>query len=151
MPSAMLSEHFSLAEFTISETAARLGLDNEPDAKAFKNLQQLADVMEQVRSLCGDNPVTILSGYRAPEVNAAVGGSSTSAHMVGLAADFIVPEFGDPLTICLTLEPMLNDLGVDQLIWEFGDWVHLGLSEGDPRCQCLTINNNGTTVGFPDL
>ena len=151
MPSAMLSPHFSLAEFTLSQTAARLGLSNQPDMEAYVHLQKLAAVMEVVRSLCGDVPVTITSGYRAPAVNKACGGASNSAHMSGLACDFIVPQFGDPLKICQTIEPHMQRLGIDQLIYEFGDWVHLGLCvrADDPRCQCLTINTTGTSVGFP--
>ena len=149
MPSAMLSEHFSYAEMIYSETASRQGLDNEPDAATTENLKLLCGVLEEVRVICGDNPITITSGYRSPEVNAAIGGSTNSAHMSGLAADFIVPMFGDPLTVCQVLEPFMVDLGIDQLIWEYGDWIHIGLCVGDPRCQCLTIDESGTTEGFP--
>jgi hypothetical protein len=150
MPTTMLSEHFSLAEFTYSETAARQGLDNTPTPQAYSGLERLAEVMEEVRRICGNKPVTITSGYRGPQVNAAVGGSTNSAHMVGLACDFIVPGAGDPLAICKLIEPHMDALGIDQLIWEFGDWVHLGLAtnEGEHRCQCLTINNAGTQVGW---
>lgn len=150
MPTAMLSEHFSYAEMIYSQTAARMGLDNEPNAESYAHLELLADIMEKVRSICGDNPVTITSGYRSPEVNKACGGSSTSAHMSGLAADFIIPGCGDPLTVCELIEPHMKKLQIDQLIWEYGDWVHLGLCIGVPRCQCLTINSNGTTQGFPN-
>ena len=62
--------------------------------------------------------------------------------------DFVCPMFGTPLDICGKLEPHMQELGIDQLIWEFEGWVHLGLTEGDPRCQCLTINETGTTTGF---
>jgi zinc D-Ala-D-Ala carboxypeptidase len=144
----MLSPHFSLAEFTYSETAARQGIPNQPDAAAMENLKRTASVMEQVRTLCGSLPVTITSGYRSPQLNAAIGGSSTSAHMVGLGADFIVPGYGTPLEVCKAIEPYVSSIGIDQLIWEYGDWTHLGLSSNPPRCQCLTINNYGTTTGF---
>ena len=150
MPTVMLSPHFTLQEFTYSETASRMGLDNTPTLEAYINLQRLADTMERVRSICGDNAVTITSGYRAPEVNTACGGSSNSAHMYGLAADFIIPGFGDPYDVCKAIEIYLEPLAVDQLIWEYGDWVHLGLCAypTEPRCQCLTINNSGTTEGI---
>jgi hypothetical protein len=144
----MLSEHFSYAEMIYSQTASRMGLSNEPDTEAYDNLKILCDVLEQVRMICGSNPVTITSGYRSPEVNAAVGGSTSSAHMSGLAADFIIPGHGDPLTVCQTIEQYVVALGVDQLIWEYGDWIHLGLCDGEPRCQCLTITNSGTVEGF---
>ena len=148
MPSTMLTEHFTLQEFLYSETASRQGLDNTPSEDSLANLQRLAETMELVRTICDDNPVTITSGYRSPEVNAAIGGSSTSAHMSGLACDFIVPLFGDPYAVCKAIEPRMAELMIDQLIWEYEDWVHLGLVAGDPRCQCLTINDSGTTTGF---
>ena len=150
MPSEQLSPHFTLAEFTYSQTASRMGLDNTPSEEAHVHLQQLAQVMEKVRDICGACPVQITSGYRSPAVNAATGGSSTSAHMSGLAADFIIPAFGTPLDICLVLQSYLAELTIDQLIHEYGDWVHLAISPpgAAPQCQCLTINSAGTTTGF---
>jgi zinc D-Ala-D-Ala carboxypeptidase len=148
MPTTQLSPHFTLAEFTYSETAARQGIPNQPDAAAMENLYRTADVMEKVRTICGNLPVTITSGYRGPQLNKAIGGATNSAHMYGLGADFIVPSFGDPLAVCKAIEPHLQELGIDQLIWEYSDWTHLGLSSGAPRYQCLTIDNNGTRYGF---
>jgi len=149
MPSAMLSRHFSVAEFTYSQTAARRGLTNMPDLDEFKNLERLAAVMERVREICGNNEVTITSGYRCTALNKAVGGSLTSAHIHGLACDFIIPGFGSPYDVCKALEPHLKELEIDQLIWEYGDWCHLGLRLTDPRCQCLTVNTMGMHEGFP--
>jgi zinc D-Ala-D-Ala carboxypeptidase len=150
MATEMLSEHFSLAEFTYSQTASRAGIDNTPTKEAYVNLQALAEIMEAVRALCGDSPVTITSGYRNEKVNALVGGSTNSAHISGLACDFIVPAYGTPLDVCHTLEPHLDTLGVDQLIHEYDDWVHLAITVKieDARCECLTITNAGTTTGF---
>jgi hypothetical protein len=146
----MLSEHFSLQEMIYSQTAARAGIPNTPTEEAHEHLQALAEVMEMVRALCGDNPVTITSGYRNEKVNALVGGSTNSAHISGLACDFIVPAYGTPLDICRILEPELADLRIDQLIHEYGDWVHLAIAPpGEPAdCECLTITNAGTTTGF---
>jgi zinc D-Ala-D-Ala carboxypeptidase len=150
MPTIMLSEHFSLAEFTYSQTASRAGISNQPPRSAVANLQRLAETMEKVRTFCGDNPVTITSGYRSAQVNALVGGATNSAHITGQAADFIIPGFGTPYDICLKLEHELHGLGVDQLIWEYQDWVHLAIAipASEARCECLTINNAGTTTGF---
>ena len=143
-----LSPHFTLAEFTRSDTANSMGISNVPDAQSQANLSRVAQVMEQVRHLLGDNPITISSGYRCPQVNAAVGGSSSSAHLYGLACDFTCAAYGTPEQICKHLQFFLRLLGVDQLILEFDSWTHLGLSSGDPRCQRLTINDNGTETGF---
>lgn len=143
-----LTDHFSLEEMTASETAARRGIDNTPSPAIIKNLTRTAQLLERVRVLLGSKPILVSSGYRSPALNAAVGGSKTSAHMQGLAADFICPGFGTPLEIC----KLLDSLGVnfDQLIQE-GTWVHIGLAADGvkPRRQVLTakFSQGGTTYG----
>jgi hypothetical protein len=129
-----LSEHFTLAEFTRSETASRRNLDNTPDQDTIGNLIILAQGMEDVRKLLG-HPIHINSAYRSPKVNSAVGGSKDSAHMKGFAADFTCPGFGDPWQICN--EIIKSDIRVDQLIFEYQQWVHISF---DPqmRGQVLT-------------
>ena len=74
-----ISEHFTLEEFTHSEAAARLGLDNTPGPIVTAYLKKTAVLMEQVRALLG-KPIIVHSGYRSPQVNKAVGGVATSAH-----------------------------------------------------------------------
>lgn len=132
-----LTDHFSLAELTASETAARRGIDNTPSPEIVKNLIRTVQLLERVRVLLGSKAILVSSGYRSPALNAAVGGSKTSAHMQGLAADFICPGFGTPLAVCQRLESL--GLEFDQLIQE-GTWVHIGLAaEGvKPRRQVLT-------------
>jgi hypothetical protein len=143
-----LTPNFTLAEFTDSQTAARKGLHNVPTGQERKNLQRTAETMEKVRTLLGDKPILISSGYRNSEVNAAVGGSKSSAHMSGLAVDFSCPSFGTPRAICKKLEPHMKELGIDQLIHEYDTWVHLGLSAGAPRHMAMTIDTKGTRTGF---
>lgn len=147
-----LTQHFTVEEFTVSETAARKGINNIPPAgsQEMKNLERLAQTMEEVRKVLNNKPVLISSGYRNKEVNRAVGGSKTSAHIQGLACDFICPGFGTPYEICKKLEPEMMWLEIDQLILEFDTWVHLGLSASvkTPRHMTLTINKKGTKHGF---
>jgi zinc D-Ala-D-Ala carboxypeptidase len=146
---SQLTEHFTLQEFTDSQTAARMGLKNVPPthSQEHKNILRTAEVMEKVRTLLGGYPILISSGYRSPQVNAAVGGSKNSAHMSGLAVDFSCPSFGTPRRICRNLEPHMQELGIDQLIHEYDTWVHLGLSD-TPRHQAMTIDTKGTRHGF---
>ena len=144
-----LTQNFSLEEFTDSQTAARNGIKNVPGEKELVNLQRTAETLEKVRLLLG-HPILISSGYRSPKLNSAVGGSRGSAHMKGLGADFTCPGFGTPLEICRALEPHMKGLGVDQLIMEFDQWVHLGLSAGSPRTAALTIDKRGTHSGFKE-
>lgn len=132
-----LSEHFTQAELTISETAARQGVDNTPDAHVLQNLKTLAATLEQVRSLVG-KPVNVTSGYRSPAVNKLVGGAVNSAHMSGLAADINVNGY-TPRQLAMLIRD--SNIMYDQLILEYDRWVHIGLSDEAPRRQALTIRN----------
>jgi zinc D-Ala-D-Ala carboxypeptidase len=150
MPTTMLSPHFTLDEYIYSQTASRMGISNQPTPEILECLKRHAATMEQVRTLLGNKPILISSGYRSPQVNAACGGASNSAHMSGLAADWTCPGFGTPHDICLFLQKYMAALKIDQLIDEYPPtgWVHLGLSNGDPRMMALTIDNSGTKTGF---
>ncbi len=128
----MLSNSFSLEQLVFSETAVRRDLDNTPNAEQVQNLTELAQSLERVQSLLG-HPLHISSAFRSPKVNAAVGGSSTSAHMEGYAADFVCPSFGTPLEVCKAI--VSSDLAFDQIIQE-GTWCHLSI---DPRMRHETL------------
>jgi hypothetical protein len=130
-----LTPHFSLEELTQSQTAARLGLDNTPTARVLENLQHTADRMEEVRELLGGRSILVSSGFRSQKVNDAVGGALTSQHRYGLAVDFICPGFGTPARIVdhLSVAPIM----FDQLIEEFGQWVHISFVRNNPRRQVL--------------
>ena len=135
-----LSPHFTLAEFTHSQTAARRSIDNDPPAHILPKLATTAAGMEQVRALLG-KPITISSGYRGPVLNAAVKGFKTSQHMTGEACDFICPAFGTPKVIVATI--MASDVPFDQVIVEFSSWVHISFSDRNRR-QALIIDSNGS-------
>ena len=132
-----LSDHFTLAELTFSQTAARRGIRNEPPPEVLENLRRLARHLESIREELGGLPIRVSSGYRSPALNAVIPGSSkTSAHTKGLAADITVAGI-PPKRLAQQIAAM--DLGFDQIILEFDSWVHVGLSEGPPRGQLLTI------------
>jgi hypothetical protein len=137
-----LSEHFTLAELTQSQTAARAGLKNDPTPEALENLKYLAGRLEAIRKLLG-RPMIISSGYRAPAVNRLVGGAANSQHMLGQAADFIAPAYGTPYEVASAIDR--SGLKYDQLIHEFGRWVHVSFIRpelGEPRRQALSIFNS---------
>lgn len=142
-----LSAHFSLAEMTQSEVAARAGLDNMPPASALANLVRLCGMLERIREKIG-HPIIVTSGYRAPDVNALVGGSTNSAHKFGRAADIIAPSFGTPLALARAIEK--SGVHFDQVIHEFGRWVHVSIPPEDhkPRLMALTIDREGTRSGL---
>lgn len=137
-----MSEHFTLEELSFSEAAARLRLDNTPGALVITNLGLVAAVMERVRTLLGDKPIVVHSGYRSPEVNRAVGGVVTSAHCFGLACDFVCPAFGTPGEVAQAI--LKSDIEYDQLILEYG-WIHVGLAQEGllSRREALTKRSPG--------
>jgi hypothetical protein len=146
-----MTPHFTLAELTASETAERNGLDNTPDATALANLQRLAEFLETIKTALGGKPVMINSAYRGPAVNAHVGGSKSSQHMVGCAADIRIPGM-NPDQVCRAI--IEADLPFDQLIREFydpakaaGGWTHVSVPNdagSTPRKQALIIDKTGT-------
>lgn len=138
-----LTEHFTLEELTFSEAAVRNGVNNAPTARITENLQFLAEQLEKVRALLGV-PMRITSGYRSEAVNAWVGGSLTSQHRFGLAADFVAPQFGSPYEVAQAI--LASDLPFDQLIHEFGGWVHISFVRNSPRRQALSIFKRGKYV-----
>ena len=94
-----LTEHFALEEFTNSTTALALGIENTPTATHMKNLQKLAEGMEEVRALF-NKVIEITSGYRNPQINKAVGGVKNSAHALGWAAEEGIFTDGDRIIFC---------------------------------------------------
>lgn len=116
-----LTEHFSLEELTASDTAVRLGIDNNPPDPVLENLHILAQGLESVRRVL-KNPIHINSGYRCKSLNQAVRGSKTSEHMTGLAADIICPRFGTPLEVCRAIAAA--GIPFNQVIHE-GQWCHV--------------------------
>jgi hypothetical protein len=143
-----LSEHFTLEEFTHSDTAIARGIDNSAPPDVAANLAQLAAVLEQVRVLLGSKPMVITSGYRCPALNAAVGGAGNSAHLSGRAVDFVCTAFGTPAMVCRAI--VGSNIPFDQVILEYGDWTHLGFNPAyvPARRQALTIDENGTREGI---
>lgn len=132
-----LTPHFSLAELTVTNTK----LDNIPSKEVIEVLRTTAFYMEKVRELLGNVAITVNSGYRSPDVNRAVGGTSNSSHTYGYAVDFTA--YGHtPLTISNILAK--SNLKFDQLIYE-KTWVHISF---DPRMRgnILTLKSKGNYV-----
>jgi uncharacterized protein YcbK (DUF882 family) len=133
-----LSEHFVLEEFVGSQTAARRGIDNTPSAEIVANLVVLCNqILEPARVALG--PLHISSGYRSFALNAAVGGSKTSAHMLGYAAD-VIPLAVRKLEFAKWVKANCR---FDQIILEYGTltepaWIHVS-SGPRSRGQVLRI------------
>jgi hypothetical protein len=146
-----LSNSFNLIEFTSSETASRRGIDNTPSIAVIENLRLLCEnVLQPLRDKYGKS-INITSGYRSPKLNKAIGGSSTSQHCFGQAADIQVDKKD-----YLKVWEILKTLPFDQIIFEFGtesapDWIHVSFVQGKNRGQKLKAVKNvlGQTKYLP--
>lgn len=146
-----LTANFSLREFERSTLAATNGIDNSIPEVLLPNVKRVAELMQKIRAVLGSKVITVWSGYRCRKVNALARGSTTSAHMVALACDFIVQGM-TPHEVALALRPLVKELGIDQLILEFGQWTHVGLTTGAPRNQVFSyVTRNGETVKVDGL
>ena len=130
-----LSTHFTLKEFTDSDTALRLGIDNTLPVELTDNAKATADLMERIRAFLSDRagnevPIDITSGYRCLELNRSIGSHDNSDHRKALACDFRAPTFGTPLEICKALAPAVSVLQIGQLIYEH-TWVHVSVRVPD--------------------
>jgi len=131
-----ITPHFSLGELTHSTTAIRKRIDNTPDERVVKNLFILANGLERVRVVLRNSRMYLHDAFRCLLLNIAVGGSDNSAHMDGLAADFVCPDYGTPQDIVRAI--MASDIPFDQLIFE-GTWVHISFAP-TLRRQVLTAH-----------
>jgi len=136
-----LSPHFTLRELV--RTSHRY-IDNRPSPEVTARLKSLCmDFLEPIREQFG--PLWITSGYRCRELNLAIGGSKTSAHMYGCAADF-VPMRGQPTIELVDWIVDRSGLPFDQVIDEYSstaNWIHIGMvrpvGRQTPRRQALTM------------
>ena len=149
-----ISDNITCAEAIKSQTAARLGLTNNPGAEALVNMKRVAvRVFELVRrDVAGGRPLHVSSFFRSADVNAAVAGSSaTSQHCKGEAMDIDADTFGNG-TNRAVFDYIRDNLEFDQLIWEFGDsqnpdWVHVSLKAGGNRRQVRrSVKRGGKTL-----
>lgn len=141
-----LTEHFTIEELTYSATGIRKGLDNPVPNNLIANMLRVACVLEEIRAHFG-KPVRVLSCYRSPLVNKAVGGSKTSAHCYAHAADIRI-EGVPVIDVCRWAAD--NITYFDQIIYEFGEggWCHIGFTNSAPRGQLLTAAKNGTKTVY---
>jgi len=136
-----LSAHFTFRALTRSDTARVQRIDNGPPPNLVKNLAFLARKLDAIRAVL-HGPLEISSGFRSRELNSAIGGSRTSRHTLGLAADFICRKSGSPFEVCRRISR--STVPFDQLIYEFGDrkdggWIHVSFAKRARR-KVMTIS-----------
>jgi zinc D-Ala-D-Ala carboxypeptidase len=150
-----LTKNFTLAEMTKSETALRLGIDNEPNEQQLSALKALAEnVLQPVRDHFGKG-VKVNSALRTLPVNRAIGSGDNSDHVRGQAADIEIPGVAN----AELAEWIKDNLEFRQLILEFytpgipdSGWVHVSYVAEDNKKQVLTATKkDGKTVYLPGL
>jgi zinc D-Ala-D-Ala carboxypeptidase len=130
-----LTANFSLVEMTKSDTALRYDIDNTPDAEQLENLTILCEcVLQPVRERFG-MPVKVNSGFRSAEVNTKVGGSKTSDHCRGMAADIEIPGLAN----AELAQWIVDNLSFRQVILEFTPPASL------IQAGCMLATNPGIT------
>lgn len=147
--------NFTIAEMVHSSTAEKLNIDNTPSSIVKVHLTETITLLESIRAewgkYCEDNnlgtpAISVSSGYRSPELNKAVGGVKTSAHVLGYAAD-LVPVNGKQDEFEKFMSEVFAKKGYayDQIIVEKSKtsrWVHVGYkkADGSQRRQCFKLN-----------
>lgn len=148
-------KHFTIEEFTSSVTARAKGLDNTPTEEHRQHIEEMVTLLLDplreawaircAREQLGTPRLKVSSGYRSFQLNQAVGGSATSAHCVGYAAD-LMPMNGRLAEFKKFCREWLAGRDFDQLISEDEDanrvpvWVHIGYrnTSGQQRRQMLS-------------
>ena len=140
-------KYFTMKELTKSATAQRLGIRNVPGLDEQTQLHALVDnILDPLREAYG-KPIIVTSAYRCEKLNKVVGGSSTSQHRLGQAADVrCVSDTAKGNKELFDLIRKLN-LPFDQLINEYGyDWVHVSYSPRNRRQVLQAIRNGKKTI-----
>jgi len=138
-----ISKNFTLDEFTVSQTAERFGIDMHPPEIIVDNIRNLVKAcLQPLRDEAG--PIYISSGYRPLALNTRIGGSKTSAHVLGNAVDFSVTKM-TPYDVCELIVAM--ELPFDQVILEFSRWTHMGVAD-ILRAQQLTAYRKDAKVRY---
>ncbi|QEA10418.1 zinc D-Ala-D-Ala carboxypeptidase precursor [Bacteroides phage Barc2635] len=130
-------KYFTLKELTRATTATAKGIDNTPTPEVEKNLTLLVEnVLDPLREIYG-KPITVNSGYRCPELNKAVGGSKTSDHVKGFAADITGGSKEENERIFNIIK---HNFHFKQLIDEKGfSWVHVSYDPSNLKNQILKL------------
>ena len=146
-----ISKNISYGEATKSQTATRLGLDNNPTEQELRNMQLVADKCFQPLREWYGKAIAITSFFRSAKVNAKIGGSQTSQHCAGgvsgieeAAIDIDADVFDNGITNKEIFNWLKENVEYDQLIWEYGtsnnpNWVHVSYRKGANRKMNLKV------------
>jgi hypothetical protein len=146
-----MTEHFTLEEYVATNHRT---IDNSLPDHLMPNAMRTLVMMEHIRASLSqaagrDIPINSSSGYRCLALNRSLGSDDTSDHVQALAMDWTAASFGSPYAVCLYLSQRTGELGIGQLIHEFGRWIHCSPKEpANPINRVITISNAGTFSGI---
>jgi zinc D-Ala-D-Ala carboxypeptidase len=149
-----MTKNFTLSELIASPTATARGIKEQftPPQQVIENLTNLAvKILQPLRDGLG-RPIKITSGYRCERLNVAIGGSRTSEHCKGMAADLQLIVNGQNLSGLIYNKIIELKLPYTQMIWEFGnnehpDWIHISYNKSNLKRQNLkAVKTNGKTT-----
>lgn len=144
-----ITKNFLLSEFLVSQTAVRRNIDNTPNEHQIKSIIKLCSTILQPIRNYYNMPLVISSGFRSNKLNKAIGGSKTSQHCKGEAADFTIDVTKVSLSDQFKTIACYLELDYDQLIYEYGRWIHVSHKyEGIQRKEILIARKNkfGKTI-----
>lgn len=137
-------KYFSIEELCKSSDAYKYNIANKPTGAIADRMVELVEkALDDIRQSWGSG-IKVNSGFRCPELNKAIGGSSTSAHTTGYAAD-LVPANGDMAGFQRHILKWAETHQFDQIILEYpgtnyiSRWIHIGWknNQGQQRHQIL--------------
>lgn len=139
-------KYFTIKELTHSDSALKKNISNVPDANAVVHLTELiVRLLDPLREAWG-KPLRVTSGYRGFRLNSAVGGSKTSAHCYGYAADIVpvgesITDFKAFVLDWLKTSRVKYDQYIDEKNARGSEWVHLAIRnrQGEQRKQRLKM------------
>ena len=121
-------KYFTIEELCKSSVAKKNKIDNTPSEEIIENLTEFTDeFLYKLREVWG-SPIKVSNGFRCEELNKKVGGSKTSAHLKGFAAD-LKPVNGDIDGLVACAIELSKTLNFDQIIDEYSGnkhWLHIG-------------------------
>lgn len=156
----LLSKHFTLEQLVVSKAASRLSQDIQhkqynPPMPVIENLRLLCvNVLDPLYEYAAKNNMIMVinSGYRCLEVNNFIGGSKTSDHLYGRAADIefydkVTGKEVDGRTYLNIVKYCVDNFKFYQLIWEYGDqnrpgWIHIAYRKDNKKKQILRVGND---------
>jgi len=148
-----LSTHFTLAEFTQSDTADRMGINNDLPFELVPAATVACELLERIRAHLGERaakpvPLLVSSGYRCVALNRAIGSADTSDHIRAMAVDFRAPAYGTPLQVSQALATVVDGLNIGQLIFEH-TWIHVSTRRPDKLLnRILTVQGKDYVPGI---